>query len=159
METSTLILCCGNPSCGDDALGPALAGWLRARLPAGGPVRMMELAQPDVGLIDRLQRCARLIVVDACRAGAAPGTLFRWSWPQIINSAARTATVSSHGLGIIEVLRLAEQLDQLPPTVIFAVEGDYFDVGAPMSEPVHASLDRLRAALLAELAQEVAAHA
>jgi hydrogenase maturation protease len=72
-------------------------------------------------VLNHVEGCEKLIVVDACRSGSAPGTILRFSWP---DPALRTfAGCSSHSLGVGAVLALAERLGRLPPTVVlYAVE-------------------------------------
>ncbi|MCA9263019.1 MAG: hypothetical protein KDA60_04200 [Planctomycetales bacterium] len=78
-------------------------------------------------IIDYLTDCDRLFLFDACQTGAVAGTVFRWVWP---SDRIRThQSISSHGLGLADVLLLADQLGRLPPTVIL------YGLEVDMSEP------------------------
>ncbi|MFA6207521.1 MAG: hydrogenase maturation protease, partial [Methylocystis sp.] len=62
---------------------------------------------------------------------------------------------STHGFGLAEALELARALGVLPPRcIVYAIEGEIFDIGAPMSPAVAAAVavvaDRLRADILGE---------
>ncbi|MBQ7251947.1 MAG: hydrogenase maturation protease [Kiritimatiellae bacterium] len=65
----------GRPGAGDDAAGVALARLLRRRKPAGWTVFAAE-ANPEnfVGAIARLAP-RKVVLVDACEMGCAPGTV------------------------------------------------------------------------------------
>ncbi|MCA9270557.1 MAG: hydrogenase maturation protease, partial [Planctomycetales bacterium] len=67
-------------------------------------------------LIDHLPHCRRLWVVDACVGGDPPGTVARWRWPVAVNLPGGRA--SSHGFGLADALRLAEQMGSLPASVV-----------------------------------------
>ena len=156
MTAKSLVLCCGNPAAGDDAIGAVLATRLRERLLGTHDVAVKLLAQPDVGLIAELSGWQRVIVVDACQTAAPPGTVFRWAWPEAREAAVGAVTVSSHGLGIIELLRLAEQLVPLPELILLAIQGSSFQMGAPMSPAVASAISELERQVLTELGREPA---
>lgn len=85
----------------------------------------MFLAQP-MDLLEHLADCRRMLILDACRSGAPPGSIVRLQWPD--PRIPRTPFASSHALGLADALRLAECLGRLPPrVVILAVE--LHDVG------------------------------
>ena len=49
--------------------------------------------------------------------------------------------VSTHGFGVAEGIELARALGALPPVcVVYAVEGERFETGAPISEAVARTL-------------------
>ena len=154
MRNRTLILCCGNSAAGDDALGPMLARRLNYCLPSSIEADVREIAQPDVGIIGELERYSRLFVVDASHTGASPGTVFRWEWSGICDRQVPVVTSSSHGVSIIDILRLAENIVSLPSTTFLAVEGAQFEVGSAPSRSVQAALEEVEWRLLSELAQE-----
>jgi hydrogenase maturation protease len=56
-----------------------------------------------------------LIVVDACRSGNRAGAITRLHWPD--RRIAVRHGRSTHGIGLAEVLRLAERLGELPNNV------------------------------------------
>lgn len=93
-------------------------------------------------LLDHLDGCQTLMVVDGCRSGAAPGTLFCFPWPatQLLPG----SSPSSHGFAVAEVLRLAEGLGRLPPRVlVFGMEVANCQPEVDMSLQVRQSLPRL----------------
>ena len=124
----------GSPH-GDDQ-----AGWRLVEM-LGTAVDATALSDPG-RLLDHLEGCEKLILVDACRSGQAPGTILRLSWP---DASLRTfAGGSTHSLGIGAVLALAENLGRLPPAVVlFAVEAESREPNQELSPAVSAALPEL----------------
>jgi hydrogenase maturation protease len=102
-------------------------------------------------LIEELDHIERLIVCDACEAPLTIGELRLWIWPT--NDLQRTRSSSSHHLGLIEALTLAETLQRLPPIV------EIWGIGAAESRPASEPSPPVRAAcrqLATQLAKEFA---
>ena len=73
---STLVLGIGNLLLRDDGVGPHAVRALRARpLPAN--VEALDVGTAFLDAIPALEGAVRLVVVDAMRAGGAPGTVYR----------------------------------------------------------------------------------
>jgi hydrogenase maturation protease len=60
---SVLVAAIGNPDCGDDGFGPAVADRLRGMVPAG--VRVIECGGGVLSLIDEWAGFSAVLVVDA----------------------------------------------------------------------------------------------
>jgi hydrogenase maturation protease len=133
-----IVIGVGNPLRADDAAGVLAVRRLRPR--AG--VEILEQSGEATALLDALRGRAAALVVDAA-SGAEPGRLHR------IDAAARPLPqglfgVSSHGFGVAEGIELARALGALPPVcVVYALEGERFETGAPMSDAVTRALPRL----------------
>lgn len=108
------------------------------------------LAAP-LELLDQLAGCERMLVLDACRTGAPPGTVVRLEWPD--SRIASAGFASSHQLGLADVLRLAETLRRLPRRVIlFGVELQRAEPGqTALSPAVEHGLPLLERLVLEEL--------
>jgi hydrogenase maturation protease len=121
---------------GDDQVGWRVIDQLAATVPPGVGTR----STPDTMAVTSVStECKLLIVVDACRGADTPGTVHRFVWPD--TRLAATLGVSSHGVGLVHALRLAEALERLPPTVIvLAVESLAFEPGSRMSSRVQAAI-------------------
>lgn len=149
-----LVVGVGNPDCGDDALGGAVAGRLAAMNLPG--VRVCVRGGDLMGLIDEWRAVETLVLIDA--AAPAPGSI-----PGAVASVHRIDVGarrlprelggrSTHGFGVAEAVELARALGALPSrAIVYAVEGQCFDVGAGLSAPVAAAIDGLIARLEAEL--------
>jgi hydrogenase maturation protease len=88
------------------------------------PARCVKITE-GTQLIDELEGCRRLIVVDACRGGSRIGAITRFDWldAQVCQYHHR----STHGVGLCDALNLAARLGRLPRSVeIFGIEiGSY----------------------------------
>jgi hydrogenase maturation protease len=145
MLHGTRVLALGSPH-GDDQ-----AGWrIVERLAREAPdIEAVALKVP-ADLLERVQDCTTLIVVDACRSGAEPGTIFRAAWPGGWPDG--WAGLSSHGLGVAETLALAGALGRLPQRVVLlGVEIQQCSPGVGLSQPVQAALPELYRRVLAEV--------
>lgn len=62
------------------------------------------------------------VLVDAC-LGECVGKIHCWRWPAVPESASPSGGVSSHGIGLIDTLRLGQELGILPELVwIYGIE-------------------------------------
>ena len=128
-----LIIGIGNPSRGDDALGPLLIERLEA------------LALPDVELLTDfqlqvefsldLQQRQQVIFVDAS-LNAAPPFTFR----SVV--AAEDTSYSSHALSPSAVLHAYLKLfGEPPPSYVLAIRGEAFELGEGLSEAAEKHLE------------------
>jgi hydrogenase maturation protease len=143
----TLVVGLGSPH-GDDRLGWVAVERLRPRLPAG--VLALALGS-GLELLDCLGDHDRAVVIDAVSPAGRPGTIrcFDWPCPEL----AARAPGSTHGLGLVEALRLAELLGRLPRRVaISTIEAQQTSPGAPLSESVMQALDMVVETVLLSLA-------
>ncbi|MGE0042927.1 MAG: hydrogenase maturation protease [Vicinamibacterales bacterium] len=139
-----VVLGCGNPSRGDDALGPALmarvAAWVACR--PGRPVEAVEDFQLQVE--HTLDLCERdlALFVDAVAGGPAAVRLRR-AWP------ARAGGVSTHALAPEALLHAYSTLGRgaPPPAYVLAVRGRAFDLGAPLTPEAARNLETAWAVL------------
>jgi len=142
-----LVIGLGDPSRGDDAVGPWLARRIGRRVGAG--VRVSSGDALD--LLACWEGWPRVFVLDASRGGGAPGAVHRFEardavWP------AQLAHASTHGWGLAQAVELARQTGRLPGNlVIYAIEGASFELGQPMSRAVRRAAERVEKALVAEL--------
>jgi hydrogenase maturation protease len=136
----TLILACGNPSRGDDALGPILIERLGA-LPAAipGPGQAFDLLT-DFQLqiehaLDLVGR-ERVVFVDAALAGPAPFA-FGPVTPEPVPA------ITTHAMSPGALLRVYDQVIGGPPPHcrLLAIRGYSFDLGTGLSPGAQANLD------------------
>jgi hydrogenase maturation protease len=86
-----------------------------------------------------------VIVVDAVQSGAPVGTLqtieidVQNLSPLAVEAESAAGESSTHGLGLVAVLRLARAIDQAPRRlVVVGIEGERFDLGEGLSDLVAA---------------------
>jgi len=141
----------GNPMRGDDGIGPAALRALAADVaPAGAD--LVQLDGEPARLIEVWRGRRRVVVVDAARTGAPPGTIHRLTLDDDLG--ATTAPASSHGAGVATAVALARRLDALPDElVVLGVEPADVAMGEGLSAPVAAALPGLVTRIRAEVAR------
>ena len=152
---SVLVAAIGNPDRGDDGVGPAVADRLRGRVPYG--VRVIECFGDVVSLIEEWAGFSAVILVDAAAPICRPGRIHRFDLrgPSPLVTFARGST---HAFGIAEAVELARTLGRLPRyLVLYLVEGERFDIGAPLSPAVNDAVDKVAQTILGELSRRAAA--
>jgi len=139
----------GNDDRGDDAAGIEVVRRLRSVSPGG--IEAVESADAFALLIQAWQGAERVVVVDAMRSGAPPGTVRRFDAGREALPVESFAS-GSHGMGVAEAVELSRALGSLPrDLVVYGIEGGGFGAGAAMSAPV---LDAVEL-VVAELEREV----
>lgn len=144
-----LVVGIGNPDRGDDSFAAAVLKRLRVRVPPR--VRLLEQSGDILALIDAWNGFEAVILVDAAAPIAQPGQVHHldlasgqlpiaWSPP------------STHAFGLGETVELARSLGRLPHRLIlYHVEGENFDIGAPLSSSVADAIDAVAERILTEL--------
>ena len=148
----TRIIGIGHHDRGDDAVGRVVAARLRAEAPPD--VEVIETDGDATQLLDLFDGVDGVIVIDAALSGNAPGSIHRLDVVFAPVPRPLFAT-SSHAVGLAESIELARVLGSLPKRcVVFAVEGERFDLGAPLSAPVAEAVARVVAGVLHEMRVE-----
>jgi hydrogenase maturation protease len=142
MRRTALVVCIGNDLVADDGVGPAVYQELAGReLPEGAALRLLGLG--GMTLLGEFDGEDVLVVVDAVRFGAAPGTIHVLDWDALPRSASH---VSCHGIGIREAVEVSRKLypDKTPKDVyLVGIEGRHFDLlGEGLSAEVAANVGR-----------------
>jgi hydrogenase maturation protease len=135
---SRMVIGVGNASRGDDGVGVAAA----QRMGASGLV-----ATAPFQLVDLWEEADDVVVVDAARSGAAPGTIHRF---EVGSQALPTGVVggSTHAIGVAEVVEVARALGRLPARLtVYGIEVGGLSHGGALSPEVEAALS----AVLAEV--------
>jgi hydrogenase maturation protease len=152
-----LVIGCGNLLRGDDAVGPVLVRRLLERgLPVGTEVADGGTSGMDVAF--RMRGADRVIIVDAAATGGAPGSLYRLLGTDV-EDLPDLSTLNLHSFRWDHALAFARWLlkDDYPSDVlVYLIEAESLEFGAPLSDTVAAAMDRLVDRLLAELDGEFA---
>jgi hydrogenase maturation protease len=135
-----LIIAIGNPSRGDDALGPLLIERLEAHpLP---DVELLTDFQLQVEYALDLQGRRQVVFVDASLEAPAPFTF-------TTTVAAVDASYSSHELSPGALLHVYRKLfGEPPPAFVLALRGQAFELGEGLSEAASANLEAALAFLM-----------
>jgi hydrogenase maturation protease len=140
----TLIIGCGNLLRGDDGVGPILIRRLwEIGLPEG--VRVADGGTAGMDVAFQMRGADRVIIVDACRTGAAPGTLYRVPGEQL-EQLPPPEGINLHAFRWDHALAFGRWLlkDAYPRDItVFLIEGECFDHGAPLSPAVQTQMEAL----------------
>ena len=134
-----LIVGCGNPAAGDDGAGIEIVRRLSDLGSCGCELRTET--GPGVGLLDLLPLADVILFVDAVTSGGVPGTLYLTSLPSAELEPRALGSLSGHGWGLVETLKLANALGRtLPRLVLLGVEAGMVTQGAPCSAAVEQAI-------------------
>ena len=141
-----LVLACGNPSRGDDAIGPVLAERLERWLEHSGTTGIDVLVDFQLGpehALD-LEGRKRVLFVDAEMGAGVPYRFARLS-PRGFPSP------SSHAFAPEAVMGVAARVlgGSLPVAEVLAVAGERFELGEPLSALARDSVERAFESLVA----------
>lgn len=152
MQHRILVIGCGNQYASDDAVGLHVVRSLKERqLPNG--VKVIEAGCPGLNLLDLWEGADRVIIVDAVRSGAPPGTVH--CFDASLLPPREVMPLSSHGINVIDAVEMGRLLGKIPAQlVIVGVEiltEEPFQEG--LSPQVAAAVPRARDRVLAEIAR------
>jgi hydrogenase maturation protease len=158
----TIVVGIGNPDRGDDAAGIMVARLLRDTLAAEGKADLghsIEVVEHDgelTALLSRFDGVSEAFLVDACASGgpgpAVPrGTVLRFDVSTTPLPQGELG-LSTHGFGLAEAIELGRALGQLPSrSIVYAIGGESFEAGAPLSQPVAAAVAEVATRMLTEI--------
>jgi hydrogenase maturation protease len=151
-----LIIGVGNALRHDDATGLEIARRLRAQAQGSG-IAVREHEGETLALLDVWGAADAVVLVDAIRSGASPGTIHRVDATSAAIPVRLRGSSSTHAVGVGDAIELARALDRLPSRVVlFGVEGHSFAAGSGLSAEVEAVTGQLLDMVLSE-ARDLAA--
>lgn len=145
MTYDTVVIGLGNPLMGDDGLGLAALEALREGWDFEPHLELMDGGTWGMNLLPFIESADRVLILDAIKANAAPGTLLELDRDQIPRFLA--TKISSHQIDFREVLALAELRGTLPAELVaLGVQPDAVEMSAELTpvvrERVPALLER-----------------
>jgi len=103
-------------------------------------VELLSLDRPGPALTSYLKDVEIVILIDACDAGWAAGTVQEFSLPTLLDCA-ELQSGSSHQFGVAETLMLSHTLNtQLPDITLYAIQLSELSPLSPISTTVYKSL-------------------
>jgi hydrogenase maturation protease len=139
----------GNRFRRDDAAGLEVVRRLRLAHPPG--VILIEQEGEPGSLIEAWASADEALVVDGVSSGSTPCKVHRFD----VTDAPLPAEVfnpSTHAMGLPEAVELARELDRLPGRlVVYGIEGESFEAGEGLTEPVQKTVEKLVLDLYREL--------
>lgn len=139
MRAPTLIIGYGNPSRGDDGLGPAAIAELERRAAQRtdwGAVDLVTDFQLQVEFVTDLADRQRIVFIDAAASGAEP---FAFG----LLEAKHDGSVTTHALSPAALLTVYRRFhgDDAPPAFLLGIRGYAFELGEPLSARAQDNLD------------------
>lgn len=134
---------------GDDALGWQVVEQLQSDGDLLDGVECYEVAGGQ-RLLEVLDGCGSLILVDALQGSGAIGSMHRFEWPDRRFESLRPG--STHDMRPAQALGLAAALSLLPPrVVVYGIEMDEVETPAEMSEAVSSAIPELARQIAEEI--------
>lgn len=129
----------GNPYAGDDSVGLEIVNRLRA-----GDIcecEFLALPQAGVEMVEALGNVEAVLFIDAVSSGLPAGTLHLVPLPSGEVEPRLLGSLSSHGWGLAETLKLMEALGRpIPRLALLGVEIGTVEPGAPRSPAVETAM-------------------
>jgi hydrogenase maturation protease len=153
MSARIVVVGVGNLLASDDGLGPRVVERLQALAPAG--VECIDAATDLGAVLPEVASAARLIIVDAIRAGGEPGAIYRMTLDELLErSRDRPMHLSMHDMGLAEAVQVARMTGvRMPPTIVLGMEPAEVGLGTELSPVVRQRLDDLVAKVIEEIAR------
>lgn len=135
-----LVLGIGNPNCGDEAVGPAVAKRINHFDEDG--VHTQIVSSDASSIIGAMKGYNYVILVDAILSRNATGAMHVFDASRGALPTELFEKYSTHDLGLDQAIELARKLGELPQKlVVLGIEGSNFEPGEPMSPRVEAAID------------------
>ncbi len=145
-----LVLGLGNPIMGDDGVGIIALERFRERYGEHDGVELMDGGTWGMNLLPWIESAGKLLLVDAIRAGLAPGADVFLDGPDLPRVLGQK--LSAHQVDIVDVLTLAQVRGTLPAdTVALGVEPLLVEMRRDLTPAVSAGTDRLPDRMAAQL--------
>jgi len=146
---NAVIIGVGNEYRRDDGVGAVIARRLRAQLP--GEIKVLEASGEGASLLEAWQGATSVVLLDAAKSGAPPGTIHRFdASTEPIPSA--FLNYSTHAFSVAEAVELSRVLHELPPhLIVYGIEGSNFEAGVGLSPAVEDAATLVVARVVSEL--------
>lgn len=133
--TRLVIFAYGNPSRGDDALGPNLLYLLEEMYSTNEYFDFIEDFQLQVEHALDLENCDLALFIDASVSCPPPFTFSRLQ-PQ------QDSSYTTHALHPAAILYVYQQIKGFspPPAFLLSIRGEHFELGEPLSEAANHNL-------------------
>ncbi len=148
----TVVLGLGNPLMGDDGLGLAVLERLRSDWEVPPAVELVDGGTWGMNLLPLIEDAHQLILIDAIRTGAAPGTLVTLERENLPRYLAHK--LSPHQIDLKEVLALAELRGNLSEaTVAIGAEPGLVELSMSLTPALEAQVDAVAQRVVDRLEQ------
>lgn len=144
-----IILGVGNLLLSDEGVGVHVANELmKMELPT--EVSVVEGGTDGFRLLNVITEADQLIVIDAVKGGAEPGSIYRFDIDQVKNCPSGFKT-SVHQIGILEVIDLSGLIRKTPRTTVIGIEPKSLEMSMELSPEVKSKIPRIIELIFEEL--------
>jgi hydrogenase maturation protease len=138
---NVVVLGIGNVLLSDEGAGVHVANEL-AKMDLPCNVSVVEGGTDGFRLLNIITEADRLIVVDAVRGGAGPGSIYRFDVEDVRTCPAGFRT-SVHQIGILEVIDLSGLIGKTPHTTVIGIEPKSLEMSMELSPVVKEKIPRV----------------
>jgi hydrogenase maturation protease len=148
-EGKIVVLGVGNLLLADEGVGiHAVQALAERELPPA--VELVDGGTSTLDLLPQLHRAWRVIIIDALKAGGAPGDIYRCRPEDLLEN--REQPMSLHQVDFVQLLDMAERMGyRIGPAVIYGVEPGEMGWSMDLSPAVAAKMPRLLELVIAEI--------
>ena len=137
----TVILGIGNILLCDEGVGVHVANEL-AKMDLPAHISVVEGGTDGFRLLNVITEADRLIVIDAMKGGAKPGSIYCFDVGEVRNCPSGFKT-SVHQIGILEVIDLSGLIGKTPFTTVIGVEPKSLEMSMELSPEIRDKVPRI----------------
>jgi hydrogenase maturation protease len=139
------VVACGNPNRSDDGAGLAALQLLKVRsLDQDVGVRLLDAGTDGMAAMFAARGCRTLIIIDACRSGSAPGSIFEVPGSELTQK--YEPGLNLHDFRWDHALFAGKSIfrDAFPDdVVVFLIEAQQLDLGLTLSAAVSGAVSKV----------------
>jgi hydrogenase maturation protease len=144
-----VILGVGNLLLSDEGVGVHVANEL-TKIDLPPEVSVVEGGTDGFRLLNVITETDRLIVIDAVKGGAEPGSIYRFDIDEVRNCPSGFKT-SAHQIGILEVIDLSGLIGKTPHTTVIGIEPKSLEMGMELTPEIKSKIPRIIELIFEEL--------
>lgn len=149
----SIVIGVGNSFRKDDGVGPEIAERIENMNLAD--VRVIKSNGDLAEILEILSEFDFILIADSVSTGAPPGTVYRIDPSDSKYSFQAEKNPSSHRFGIIEILKLAKNIDMpLKNVIIYGIEGEDYSHGEGLSSKVREAVEEVIEKIAVDLTEQ-----
>jgi hydrogenase maturation protease len=140
MKPKTIIIGVGNPFRGDDGIGSAIIKILRTENSQN--FVLVDGGTDGLALLDQLAEYEKAIIIDAVQMLEIPGIVKSFT-PAEAKIKIKSDVLSTHGFGLAEMLKLADELNIKTKITIIGIQPKNIDFGEGLSDEIKTQIPQI----------------
>jgi len=141
-SSQVAIVGVGNVLLSDEGVGIHVVRALR-EISLPSHVTIYEFGTRGLGILEAVEGFRKMVIVDAVRSGAPPGSIKRWRLGELIDANAPRMT-SLHEMDLLTILKIGRATAKLPnEVVIVGIEPKVLSLGLELSPELKARFREL----------------